>query len=82
MADELTTTGVHLVLGSKGVSLDKAGRISFANPEVLQALVSARPAGSRALDDTNVAQCGCNTSSCGGHSIEAEVAQRATKRGG
>jgi hypothetical protein len=63
---EIKTTSVNLVLGPKGVSLDASGRISFLDPEILQALVSAAPTDRVvAASEGNTVQCVCNNYQCG-----------------
>lgn len=66
---ELRIDSVNLILGPKGISVDKSGRIVFSQPEILQALVAARPVGAVANDNTNYANCNANNYQCGKGSV-------------
>lgn len=62
---DIRVDAVNLILGPKGITIDKTGKIAFDEPEILQALVAARSAGARALaDDTNYFNCGSNNYQC------------------
>ncbi len=62
----IQTTSVSLVLGSRGIEIDEAGRIRFVDPEILQALVSGvRPDVRPEAAEGNTIQCGCNNYQCG-----------------
>lgn len=40
MANELKTRAVHVVMGPRGIAIDKDGRLSFSDPEILQAVLT------------------------------------------
>ena len=65
MSDEIRTTGVQVVLGPRGITLDRDGRISFSDPEILEAMVMAGP-GRLAGETAFNLQCGtANNFKCG-----------------
>lgn len=63
----MRVANLHLTLDPRGIEIDKAGRIRFVNPEILQALMTTRPASvlEEADGGTNNSQCSCNISQCG-----------------
>lgn len=61
---KLMTTNVNLVLEGKGITLDESGRISFVDPKIVQALVTARPDDLGETLAGNTVQCGCNNYQC------------------
>jgi hypothetical protein len=63
----MKSVNLGLVLAPQGIELDAAGRIRFVNPEILQAVLMARPADEQGDGGTptNVHQCSCNPYQCG-----------------
>lgn len=56
--------GSELTMGPDGITLDKAGRITFVEADILETIVAAGSL--RLVDDTNYFQCGNpNNYQCG-----------------
>jgi len=74
-ARELRTEVVSVTLGPKGIAIDESGRLRFVNPEILLAIIAARPAdlAAAAPEGTNYVACGANMYQCGKARL-AEVA--------
>ena len=67
MAEDIRTSTVNLLLGSRGITVDRAGRIEFDRPEILQAILTGAPGGAveETAADSNYVQCSCNNYQCG-----------------
>jgi hypothetical protein len=64
-SSELQVHTVNVLLGPKGIEVDAAGRIRFVNPEILQAIIAARPTDLSQANDNNTYACGANVFQCG-----------------